>query len=182
MNPRTVLAVALALSAGPALADGTTVAATAVPVASIAAVGGQVLLAQGADVAPAAAGAALYPGDRVMTLDGAQALIAFEAGCQRRLDGDSLLTIGERPDCAGEPRLVAFRQAIGETGGATKKEEDDDDDKAAMIVDANNATGTTVTRLTPGQRWAVAIALLIPAIYYWDRNRDDDDDRPPVSR
>jgi hypothetical protein len=181
MNPRTVLAVALALSAGPALADGTTVAATAVPVASIAAVGGQVLLAQGADVAPAAAGAALYPGDRVMTLDGAQALIAFEAGCQRRLDGDSLLTIGERPDCAGEPRLVAFRQAIGETGGATKKEEDDDD-KAAMIVDANNATGTTVTRLTPGQRWAVAIALLIPAIYYWDRNRDDDDDRPPVSR
>jgi hypothetical protein len=181
MNPRTVLAVALALSAGPALADGTTVAATAVPVASIAAVGGQVLLAQGADVAPAAAGAALYPGDRVMTLDGAQALIAFEAGCQRRLDGDSLLTIGERPDCAGEPRLVAFRQAIGETGGATKKDEDDDD-KAAMIVDANNATGTTVTRLTPGQRWAVAIALLIPAIYYWDRNRDDDDDRPPVSR
>jgi len=177
MNLRTVLVLALATSAGPALADGP----TTVPVASIAAVGGQVLLAQGADVAPAAAGAALYPGDRVMTLDGAEALIAFEAGCQRRLDGDSLLTIGERPDCAGEPRLVAFRQAIGETGGATKKDEDDDR-KGAIVVDANNASGTTVTKLTPGQRWAVATALLIPVLYYWDRNRDDDDDRPPVSR
>lgn len=182
MNPRSVLArtlLATALTAVAATAFAGN-AGTAVPVASIAAVGGQVLLAQGADVAPAAAGAALYPGDRLMTLDGAEALIAFEAGCQRRLEGDSLLTIGDRADCA-EPHLVAFRQAIGETGGAAK-EEDDDDREAAMIVDANNASGTTVTRLTPGQRWAVAAALLIPALYYWDRNRDDDDDRPPVSR
>lgn len=179
MNPRTVLALALALSGSLAIADGEH-AAPVSPVANIASVDGQVLLAQGADVAPAAAGAALYPGDRLMTLDDAAVLIAFEAGCQRRLDGDSMLTIGERADCAGAPRLVAFRQAIGETGGAAK--EDDDDDEGAVVINADNATGTTVTRLTPGQRWAVAAALLIPALYYWDRNRDDDDDRPPVSR
>lgn len=181
MNPRTVLALALAIGSGLALAEGEP-AATPAPVASIAAVNGQALLAQGADVAPAAAGTALYPGDRLMTLDDAAVLVAFEDGCQRRLEGDSMLTIGERPDCAGEPRLVAFRQAIGETGGTTKAEEDDDDDKAALILNADNATGTTVSRLTPGQRWAVAAALLIPVLYYWDRNRDDDDDRPPVSR
>lgn len=181
MNPRAVLVLALAASSGPALADAER-AATPLPVANIAAVDGQVLLAQGADVAPAAAGAALYPGDRLMTLDDAAVLVAFEDGCQRRVDGDSLLTIGERADCAGEPRLVAFRQAIGETGGAAKDEDDDDDDKAALIVDGGNASGTTVTRLTPGQRWAIATALLIPVLYYWDHNRDDDDDRPAVSR
>jgi hypothetical protein len=58
MNPRTVLALALASSGSLAIADGER-AAPVSPVANIAAVDGQVLLAQGADVAPAAAGAAL---------------------------------------------------------------------------------------------------------------------------
>jgi hypothetical protein len=176
MNARTVLILALCSASLSAIAaDGVAVA----PVASIAAVGGQVLLAQGAQIAPAAVGTALYPGDRLMTLENAQVLLAFADGCQRRLEGDALLTLGDSTDCAGSPDLVAFHQAIGESGTARA---DEDDRKGALVVNANNATGTTATRLTPGQRWAVAAALLIPALYYWDRNRNDDDDRPPVSR
>ncbi|HSX62584.1 MAG TPA: hypothetical protein VLF18_20570 [Tahibacter sp.] len=175
MKPPSVFALALYCASSCAVADGT--AAPALPVANIAGVGGQALLVQGAHVAPATNGAALYPGDRLMTLEDAQVLVAFADGCHRRLDPDSLLTIGEQPDCGGGAGVVSFRQAIGEAGG-TKK---DDDDTAAVVVDAGNAD-TTVTSLTPGQRWAVAAALLIPALYYWDRNRDDDDDRPPVSR
>ncbi|WP_257389623.1 hypothetical protein [Tahibacter caeni] len=174
MKLHILLALALACAGPCAFAAGEGPILRA-PVANLAAIGGQVLLAQGAEVAPAAAGAPLYPGDRLMTLDGAEALIAFNSGCSQRLDGDSLLTIGEQADCA-PPRLVAFQQAIGETA------QDDDDDRAAAVVDARNATGTQLTKLTPGQRWAVAAALLIPALYYWDRNRNDDDDRPPVSR
>lgn len=173
MQPRILFVLALACAGSGAVAAGEA-PAVRVPVASLVAIGGQVLLAQGADVAPAAAGTALYPGDRLMTLDGAEALIAFRSGCQQRLDGDSLLTIAEQADCA-PPRLVAFQQAIGET-------RQDDDDRAAAVMDAGNATGTRLTTLTPGQRWAVAAALLIPALYYWDHNRNDDDDRPPVSR
>jgi len=173
MKPRTLLALALACAGSCAAVAGEGPLLRA-PVANLVAIGGQVLLAQGAEVAPAAAGAPLYPGDRLMTLDGAEALIAFNSGCRQRLDGDSLLTIGEQADCA-PPRLVAMQQAIGEPP-------QDDDDRAAAVVDAGNVTGTQLTKLTPGQRWAVAAALLIPALYYWDHNRNDDDDRPPVSR
>jgi len=173
MKPQVLFALALVCAGSCAFAAGEG-PMLRVPVANLVAIGGQVLLAQGAEVAPAAAGAPLYPGDRLMTLDGAEALIAFTSGCSQRLDGDSLLTIGEQADCA-PPRIVAFQQAIGETA-------QDEDDRRGAVVDARNATGTQPTKLTPGERWAVSAALLIPALYYWDRNRNDDDDRPPVSR
>lgn len=173
MKPQVLFTLALICAGSCAFAAGEG-PMLRVPVANLVAIGGQVLLAQGAEVAPAAAGAPLYPGDRLMTLDGAEALIAFTSGCSQRLDGDSLLTIGEQTDCA-PPRIVAFQQAIGETA-------QDEDDRRAAVVDARNATGTRPTTLTPGERWAVSAALLIPALYYWDRNRNDDDDRPPVSR
>lgn len=143
MKPQILFALALVCAGSCAFAAGEG-PMLRVPVANLVAIGGQVLLAQGAEVAPAAAGAPLYPGDRLMTLDGAEALIAFTSGCSQRLDGDSLLTIGEQADCA-PPRIVAFQQAIGETA-------QDEDDRRGAVVDARNATGTQPTRLTPGER------------------------------
>ena len=148
------------------------------PVGTVSAVNGQVLLSQRTHIGPAQEGALLSVGDRLMTLDHSDALIAFVDGCERRLESDSLLTIGEMPNCApGKPGALSFRQAIGESGGNS----DEDRKKAVGTINAGNATGTTSTTLTTGQKWAVTAALLIPVIYYWDRNRDDND-RPPVSR
>ncbi|MCQ4165471.1 hypothetical protein [Tahibacter harae] len=131
-----------------------------VPIATIAAVTGEVMLAQGAQIAPAKAGATLQAGDRVMTMDDADVLIAFADGCNQRLPGQSLLAIGETSGCdQGPGRLRSFRQAIGEPGGGA----------------------AAPPRLSTGEKVTVAAAVLVPLLWLWDHNRDDDG-REPVSR
>ncbi|MEO8671124.1 MAG: hypothetical protein ABI411_07395 [Tahibacter sp.] len=176
MKSHFAIALAGLFCGGAACADEPT---SVEVVATVSAVNGQVLLTQQTRIGPAKEGALLRAGDRLMTFDHSDALIAFVDGCQQRMEGDSLLTIGETSNCApGRPAALSFRQAIGESGRGS----DDDRKKAAGVIDASNATGTTSSTLTTGQKWTVTAALLVPIIYYWDRNRHDDDDRPPVSR
>jgi hypothetical protein len=130
-----------------------------VEVATVAAVSGEVLLAQRASIGPAEPGAVLAAGDRLMTMDRSEVLIAFADGCSRRLDSNSLLAIGEMSDCRQGLQPRSFRQAIGEPGGAAAPKEG----------------------MSAGEKTAVAAAILIPALWLWDRNRDDDG-REPVSR
>lgn len=131
-----------------------------VPLATIAAVNGEVMLAQRAQIAPAEPGAVLQAGDRIMTMGDSDVLIAFADGCSQRLPSDSLLAIGESSGCdEGPGRLRSFRQAIGEPGGGA----------------------AAPPRLSTGEKVTVAAAVLIPLLWLWDHNRDDDG-REPVSR
>jgi len=134
-------------------------------VATIASVSGDVLLAQHAHIGPAAEGALLKAGDRLMSMDHSDALVAFADGCRQHLEPNSMLTIGEVSNCRGM-RALSFGQAIGETGASTDEEKNKK--KAAAV-------------LTSGQKTAITAAVIIPLLYLWDRNRDDDD-RKPVSR
>jgi hypothetical protein len=131
------------------------------PVATVAALTGEVMLAQRAQIGPAVLGALLRPGDRLMTMDRSDVLIAFEDGCSRRLAENSLLTIsGTLSGCdqgAAQPR--SFRQAIGDPDGG----------------------GAVASGMSTGQRVAVTAAVLLPLLWLWDHNRDDDG-REPVSR
>lgn len=160
MKPSLVLA--LVLSCSPALAESlaTDPAGTDTPVATVAAVSGEVMLAHRAQIGPAVAGAALMPGDRLMTMDRSDVLIAFADGCSERLADNSLLAIGETSACArGSGRLRSFRQAIGEPGGGA----------------------ATDPGMSTGEKVAVTAAVLVPLLWLWDHNRDDDG-REPVSR
>lgn len=132
-----------------------------VPVATVAAVTGEVMLAQRAKIGPAVLGALLRPGDRLMTMDQSDVLIAFDDGCSRRLAENSLLTIsGTLSGCdQGPAQPRSFRQAIGDPDGG----------------------GAVVAGMSTGQRAAVTAAILLPLLWLWDHNRDDDG-REPVSR
>ncbi len=151
------LVLALALFSSLA---GAQEAPPAADVATVTAVSGEVMLAQGARIAPAEKGARLKTGDRLMTMNHAEVQIAFPDGCSQRLNSNSVLTIGDSSDCRKgilQPR--SFGQAIGDSGGQVAK-------SAGM---------------TAGQKTAVTAAVLIPLLWWWDRNRDDDG-REPVSR
>jgi len=128
------------------------------PVATVAAVTGEVTLTQRAQIGPAVRGAALRPGDRLMTMDRSDVLIDFADGCSQRLAENSMLTISAASGCdpgAVQPR--SFGQALGDPDGAL-------------------ASG-----MSAGQRGAVAAAILLPLLWLWDHNRDDDG-REPISR
>src|SRR3569623_3375864 len=148
MKIQLVLALALFSALAQALESP-----PAVDVARVAAVSGEVMLAQRAHIAPAEQGALLRAGDRLMTMDRSDVLIALADGCRQRLASNSLITIGETSECSqgiGKPR--SFGQAIGESGGKPAK-------NAGM---------------PPGQKTAVTAAVLIPLLWLCDHNRDDD--------
>lgn len=129
-----------------------------VPVATVAAVTGEVMLTQRAQIGPAVQGAQLRPGDRLMTMDRSDVLIDFTDGCSQRLAENSVLTISAASGCdqaAAQPR--SFRQALGDPDGAV-------------------ASG-----MSAGQRGAVTAAIMLPLLWLWDHNRDDGG-REPVSR
>lgn len=129
-----------------------------VPVATVAAVTGEVMLAQRAQIGPAVRGAPLRPGDRLMTMDRSDVLIDFADGCSQRLAENSTLTISRTSGCdqtAAQPR--SLRQALGDPDGAP-------------------AAG-----MSAGQKSAVTAAILVPLLWLWDHNRDDNG-REPVSR
>lgn len=151
------LVFALALFCSPV---GAQTASPDIPVATVAAVSGEVMLARHAHIGPAEQGAMLRPGDRLMTMDRSDVLIAFADGCSQRLADNSLLAIRETSGCgqsSGLPR--SFRQAIGDPGGGAASE----------------------PSMSTGQKTAVTAAILIPLLWLLDYNRDDND-REPVSR
>lgn len=131
-----------------------------VPVATVAAVTGEVMLAQRAQIGPAVIGAPLRPGDRLMTMDRSDVLIDFADGCRQRLAENSTLTISRASGC---DQVGAQSRSSGQPLG-------DPDGGAAL------ASG-----MSAGQRGAVTAAILLPLLWLWDHNRDDDG-REPVSR
>jgi hypothetical protein len=156
------IVLALALFCLPAGAEPVApdVPATTVPVATVAAVTGEVMLAQRAQIGPAEPGSPLRPGDRLMTMDDSDVLIAFADGCSQRLADNSLLAITGASGCGqGGARQRSFRQAIGDPGGGAADE----------------------PGMSTGQKTAVTAAILLPLLWLWDHNRDDDG-REPVSR
>lgn len=151
------LVLALALFCAPAAAEP---ASPEPPVATIVAVSGDVMLAQHALIGPAEQGALLRPGDRLMTMDQSEVLIAFADGCSQRLADNALLAIGETSDCGPSfSQSRSFQQAIGDTGGGA----------------------TTEPGMSSGQKTAVTAAVLIPLLWLWNHNRDGNG-REPISR
>jgi hypothetical protein len=154
---KTSVVLALALFCSPAGAEP---ASPDVPVATVAAVTGEVMLAQRAQIGPAEQGALLRPGDRLMTMGHSDVLIAFADGCSQRLTENSLLAISRTSGCGqGGAQPRSFRQAIGDPGGGA----------------------TVEPGMSTGQKVAVTAAILLPLLWLWDHNRDDDG-REPVSR
>jgi hypothetical protein len=97
----TLLAAALTLAA--------TAASAADTVAAIGAVKGDVLVATGGKLAPAAKGAVLKSGDRVIARSGGAAL-TYADGCSVSVPANGMAVVAAKSPCAGGPGLVTASQ------------------------------------------------------------------------
>ncbi|CAI10008.1 hypothetical protein ebA6791 [Aromatoleum aromaticum EbN1] len=114
MKKITGVAAALTLSG----AMGAAHAAEPLQVAALTNVDGKVLIHKGKDYTIAKAGSPLIEGDRVITLKGSKADVAFAEGCVTSLKENAVLAIGGVDVCAtgplsANPEPVKYAQAIG---------------------------------------------------------------------
>ncbi|KON80445.1 hypothetical protein PA01_01150 [Azoarcus sp. PA01] len=105
---------------------GTAHAAEPLQVAALTNVDGKVLIHKGKDYTVAKAGSALVEGDRIITLKGSKADVAFTEGCVTSLKENAVLAIGGVDVCAtgplsANPEPVKYAAAIGApvSAGAT---------------------------------------------------------------
>ncbi|MCK0508289.1 hypothetical protein [Aromatoleum anaerobium] len=104
-------------------AMGAAHAAEPLQVAALTAVDGKVLIHKGKDYTIAKAGSTLVEGDRVITLKGSKADVAFTEGCVTNLKENAVLAIGGVDVCAtgplsANPEPVKYAAAIGAPGEA----------------------------------------------------------------
>jgi hypothetical protein len=115
MKPRALSTFALVsclLLAGPALAQ------PASPVAKLTDLVGDVLVSRGDAMVAGANGMPLTAGTRVVTTAGAKVTIAFDFGCDVRLNENSRFTVTTGVDCAVLAKeVVALGPAPGAIGG-----------------------------------------------------------------
>jgi hypothetical protein len=93
--------VARAMTAA-ALTLGFGVASAANPVGDVARINGIAIVSQGAQYVKAHEGMPLYPGDRLMVMDGGSAIVAFTDGCHHSIGDNEILTIGPTSTCASD--------------------------------------------------------------------------------
>lgn len=96
-------------------------AAEPLQVAALTAVDGKVLIHKGKDYTIAKAGSPLVEGDRVITLKGSKADVAFTEGCVTNLKENAVLAIGGVDVCAtgplsANPEPAKYAAAIGAPG------------------------------------------------------------------
>jgi len=99
-------------------AMGAAHAAEPLQVAALTNVDGKVLIHKGKDYTVAKTGSTLVEGDRVITLKGSKADVAFSEGCVTSLTENAVLAIGGVDVCAtgplsANPEPVKYAQAIG---------------------------------------------------------------------
>jgi hypothetical protein len=115
MKPRALLTftlLACLLLGGPALAQ------SASPVAKLADMVGDVLVSRGDAMVAGANGMPLTSGTRVVTTAGAKVTIAFDFGCDVRLNENSRFTVTTGADCAALAKeVVVLGPAPGAIGG-----------------------------------------------------------------
>lgn len=92
-------------------------AAEPLQIASIGDISGRVMVHDGSNYTTAKTGMALEMGDRVVTLKGAKANVAFNKGCVASLEENATLAISGVDMCAGAQaeQPVQYAQAIGAT-------------------------------------------------------------------
>ena len=73
--------------------------ASAVPVASVKATNGKVLLNRATDYSPAAKDQRLLVGDRLVVLEGGAITVRFDGGCEQTVDNASIYTVPATPPC-----------------------------------------------------------------------------------
>lgn len=93
-------------------------AAEPLQIAALTNVDGKVLIHKGKDYTVAKAGSTLVEGDRVITLKGSKADVAFSEGCVTSLKENAVLAIGGVDVCAtgplsANPEPVKYAAAIG---------------------------------------------------------------------
>ena len=87
---------------GASLTVGLTVASAAEPVGSLARIEGFAFVSQGAQYVAAKEGMALKEGDRLMVMDGGNAIISFVDGCSYTLGDNEVLSLGATSTCAAD--------------------------------------------------------------------------------
>jgi hypothetical protein len=157
------LACAACVAAATGLAGATDNA-----IGQIVRVDGTAMVSDGARYVEAPEGRALYPRDRVLVMEDSSAVLQFADGCEYRMSGSELLTIGagsacaERQELAGAPpsraaesgildntaaglakqRFAAVEQgASGQLGG---RDDDDDDDRLGLWIIAAGGLGAAI--------------------------------------
>jgi len=91
------------------------VATAAESVGTLSRIEGFAVVSQGAQYVAAREGMALKEGDRLMVLDGGNAIVSFTDGCRYTLADDEVLTIGAASTCASDtvdPYKVAPYTAV----------------------------------------------------------------------
>jgi hypothetical protein len=87
---------------GACLTLGFGVVSAAEPVGTLSRIEGTAFVSQGAQYVPGREGMALNEGDRVMVMDGGNAIISFTDGCAYSLADNEVLSLGATSTCASE--------------------------------------------------------------------------------
>ena len=77
-------------------------ASAAEPVGTLSRIEGATVVSQGAQYVKAREGMKLREGDRLMAMEGGNAVISFADGCQYTLTDNELLTLGPTSPCASD--------------------------------------------------------------------------------
>ncbi|MEA3275989.1 MAG: hypothetical protein U9Q81_11995 [Pseudomonadota bacterium] len=85
---------------GAGLTTMLSIASAAEPIANLARIDGVAVVSQGAQYVKGREGMNLKEGDRLMALEGGNAVIEFKDGCRYTLADNELLTIGTKSTCA----------------------------------------------------------------------------------
>ena len=87
---------------GASLTLGLAAASAAEPVGSLSRIEGFAFVSQGAQYVAAKEGMALKEGDRLMVMDGGNAIISFVDGCRYTLQDNEVLSLGATSTCAAD--------------------------------------------------------------------------------
>ncbi|NMG16663.1 hypothetical protein [Aromatoleum bremense] len=144
-------------------------AAEPLQVAALTAVDGKVLIHKGKDYTVAKAGSTLLEGDRVITLKGSKADVAFTKGCVTNLKENAVLAIGGVDVCAtgplsANPEPAKYAAAIG----------------APQNPGASNLPGSGLGGLSSGMGALIGGGLVLAGATY-GINHDDDHNDSPIS-
>ena len=87
---------------GASLTLGLGVVSAAEPVGTLSRVEGFVFVNQGAEYVAGREGMSLKEGDRVMVMDGGNAIVSFADGCKYNLADNEVLSLGPKSTCASD--------------------------------------------------------------------------------
>jgi hypothetical protein len=120
----------------------------------LSAVQAPVMVNQGESYVEATESMFLYPGDRLMVMQGGSAQVQFANGCIQKLDANEIATVSNGEACESMASAGTHNQVGGSGGGGGS---------------SSNTGGL------------IFAAVVAGGIIYEISDDDDDDDRPPVS-